>query len=1118
MDVGGWLKELGLADLAAAFEENGVDADLLPELTNEDLKDLGVARLRDRKRLLSAIAALSAGENGATQQPAPMLAIAGETERRHLSVMFVDLVGSTPLAERLDPEDMGEILRLFREACGSAVGAYGGFIANYIGDGILILFGYPTASEEDAARALHAGLAVVEAVTALGPRLSSIVAEGISVRVAIATGIVLVGALDARSALREVSVIGEPPNLAARLQEFAAPDTVVVSDETRRLVGGQFKFTDTGLREIRGFPQPVRVWRVEEQVAAANRFKARAGPQITALVGRQRELARVLDRWRKAKAAHGQVVLLSGEAGIGKSRICHALEQSLSGEDHHLVRIQCSPFHSSSALYPIVEHLRGAAGIRRDDTPEAKLDKLEALPGGTGSDGLATAQLFAQLLAIPTGSRYPPLELSAARQKALTLEALWGQIARLSAERPLAIVLEDAHWLDPTTQELLDLAVEQLDRLRILLVITHRGGLEFAWSGHTNVAAVTLNRLNVADTSELAAKVIGSYRLPDEVLSEILAKTDGIPLFIEELTKMLLDRFSQSGSAPDSKADNRNLINIPATIHDLLLARLDQIGPVKRLAQQAACFGRTFSHRQLATISDISADELKSALAQLTDSGLVNVAEGAANEYIFKHALIQDAAYESLLHSKRADIHKRIATAFEDELSEKEPEILAHHFGRAQLFEQEISYWRRAALKAMGSTAFVEAITYFRSALARLPKLPAAEALRQELELQVQVAVPLTLTRGWAAPAVGEAYERAHELCQRIGDSPLLFPALSGIFGYYMVSGNHRAAEEMAMRYLERAEQTNDPGIIMEFELHPGVVCFYTGRPAEALPHLERSVSLYDAELHREHTQIYGKCPATVSLAHLANSLAVLGRPEEAFACNLRSAECAVAVNHSFSQIWAMSNHAENHILYEDHKQCGVLAEKIIAAAEERGFVNWLSQGQVWLGWSVAQRGDRNSGLAKIREGMKIWDMTGAQLMRPFYFALLGECLFLANQQQDANDAINECFAIMEKTGEVWIRPQAEICAINIALERGDMSPNAARARLKGLSDTARDRGEWLWVLKAERQLLLNARAAGEVEDSAALQEVLGRFGQISPYPALREAAALTMKQTAAVQ
>ncbi|MFQ5974013.1 MAG: AAA family ATPase, partial [Alphaproteobacteria bacterium] len=673
-----WLERLGLGQYSVLFAENDIDFEVLSDLTEQDLEKLGVT-LGHRKKLLRAIAQLSeGGRTGRAAAPEPARTDPADAERRQLTVMFCDLVGSTELSTTLDPEDFREVVKAYQEACAEVVARFEGHVAKSLGDGMLVYFGYPQAHEDDAERAAHAGLGIVEAVGALEPR------PGLSLatRVGIATGPVVAGDLVGERVSEEDAVLGDVPNLAARLQELAEPNTAVLSDTTRRLAGGGFDYQDLGTRRLKGIAQPVQVWRAVSERAVESRFEARHG-LLTEFVGREHETGLLVDRWERAKGGEGQVVLLSGEAGIGKSRIAQMLHRRLEGEPHTRLRYQCSPHHTNSALHPVIRQLEFAARFAPDDTAERRLDKLEALLGHATEGSAEVMPLFAALLSIPTDDRYPVLDTTSQQQKEKTLTAVTDQLVGLSAEEPVLFVFEDAHWIDPTTEELMELIVERVRDLPVLVVMTYRPEFSPPWQADSHVTALTLNRLTGRQSTAMVAAVTSGRALPAEVLDRIVVKSDGVPLFVEELTKSVLeadfltegaDRYELTGSLPE--------LAIPATVQDALTARLDRLATVKETAQIGAAIGREFSHELMAAVSPLPENELQGALDRLFQSGLIFRRGSPPNPtYIFKHALVQDAAYHSLLKNKRQEIHRNIAEALEErfpQTTETQPELLAH--------------------------------------------------------------------------------------------------------------------------------------------------------------------------------------------------------------------------------------------------------------------------------------------------------------------------------------------------------------------------------------------------------------------------------------------------------
>ena len=649
-DLGRWLEELGLGKYTAAFAQNAVDANVLPDLTGDDLKDIGVTAVGDRRKLLRAIASLA--EDGDDPAPATRDAQTGSAdrvasaaaERRQLTIMFCDLVGSTELSHRLDPEDLREVMRRYQDAVARAVTTYAGHVAKYLGDGVLAYFGWPQAHEDQAERAVRAALDAVAAVSGL--QLGSGVE--LRARAGIATGQVVIGDLVGEAGRDADAVSGETPNLAARLQGIAEPGQIAVGETTRRLIGDAFELEDLGARELKGFPEPVPAWRVVGERAVGSRFEAAHSDRLTTFVGREHEIGLLLNRWEQAKQGEGQVVLLSGEAGIGKSRISQALRERAAKDPHTRLRYQCSPYHDSTALYPFISQLERAAAFASNDTPEAKLDKLEALLSQATDAVDAAAPLFASLLSVAAGDRYPRLEMTPQQQKERTLEALLDQLLGLAAQQPVCLIFEDAHWVDPTSLEVLGQVIGRVQGVRVLVVITYRPEFSPPWRGYSHITSLALNRLGREQCAAIVGYVTGNKALPDEVLSQILAKTDGFPLFVEELTKTVLE----SGLLKDvgdsyELAGPLSSLAIPSTLQDSLMARLDRLAPVKDVAQLGAAIGREFSYSLLAAVSPLSDADLHNALDQLVESGLVQ-RRGAGIEatYIFKHALVRDVAYE----------------------------------------------------------------------------------------------------------------------------------------------------------------------------------------------------------------------------------------------------------------------------------------------------------------------------------------------------------------------------------------------------------------------------------------------------------------------------------------
>ncbi len=765
ISIAGWLSSLGLAEHLKRFSENAVDVDVLVDLTDDDLKELGVP-LGHRRKMMKAIAELSHGPYGAVAQPENAIARRDSAEQRQLTVLFCDLVGSTSLSTHLDPEDFREVIREYQATCARVVSGYDGSVSQFSGDGVLAHFGFPQAHEDDAERATRAGLELVAAV----PRLVTPARQTLKARVGIATGVVVVGDLLNPHASCLNAAVGDTPNLAARLQHLAEPGAVVISAATRRLTAGHFHYRDLGPIAIEGLEKPVRAWMVLGSSGVESRFEAEHGPALTPPLGREEELDLMMRRWRQAADGEGRVVLLTGEPGIGKSHVALALQERVP-KPRAALRFYCSPHYTNSALFPFIVHLERAAGFQRNDSPGEKLAKLEALLARSDEGG--SFALLAHLLSLPLDDLHRLPEMSPQRRKELTLSALLAYLEGLAARQPVVMIFEDAHWTDPTSLDLLTLIVQQTPRLQILLVITARPEFTPPWPSHAYVTTVQLTRLDRRHGTALVERVTAGKRLPEEVMDQILARTDGVPLFVEELTKMVLESGLVQERDGRFVLDNRlPALAIPTTLHGSLTARLDHLkATAKEAAQIGAALGREFSYDLVNAVAELPRDQLDDALAELVRSGLIFCrGEAPHSAYAFKHALVKDAAYAGLLKSRRAQLHASIATAVErqfPEMVESEPETIAHHLTEAGLVEKAVGYWLHAGNKASGRSANLEAAAHFRRGVAAVGRLPAGPKRdRAELDLQLALAPCLIATQGPASGPALATFIRARELCE----------------------------------------------------------------------------------------------------------------------------------------------------------------------------------------------------------------------------------------------------------------------------------------------------------------------------------------------------------------
>jgi class 3 adenylate cyclase/predicted ATPase len=1078
MDVVAWLRGLGLEQYASAFRDNDVDGEVLPELTSDDLISIGVTSVGHRRKLLAAIASLSAAPPATTEMATPRDAPASaDAERRQLTVMFCDLAGSTELSARLDPEDLREVISAYHRAVAQIVAGFDGFVAKYMGDGVLVYFGYPRAHEDDAERAVRAGLGVVDAVGRLDVKSVKLQA-----RVGIATGLVVVGDLIGEGSAQEQSVVGETPNLAARLQALAEPAAVVIAAGTRRLVGDLFEYHDLGAVEVKGIAAPVPTWQVLRPSVVASRFEALRGSALTRLVGRDEEVDLLLRRWARAKAGDGQVVLVSGEPGIGKSRITTALAERLSTEPHFRMRYFCSPYHQDSALYPFVDQLSRAAGFARDDPPAARLEKLESLLALAAPRDEDVAFL-ADLLSLPASERHPLPNLSLQRKKERTLEALIRQLEGLARRQPVMMVFEDAHWIDPTSRELLDLTVERVRSLPVLLIVTFRPEFQMPWTGQPQVSMLTLNRLDRRDRISLVSLIAADKALPDEVVAQIVDRADGVPLFVEELTKSILesgllredeDRYVLDGALPP--------LAIPTTLHASLLARLDRLASVRLVAQIGAAIGREFSYALLRAVSRLGEEELQAALGRLVASELV-FQRGTPPDavYAFKHALVQDAAHGSLLRSPRQQLHTQIAEALETlspELIENQPELFAQHYAEAGLVEKSVAYWGKAGHRSAARSAMVEAAAQLQRGLEQLALLPdTPERQRQELEILNSLGAVLLLVKGFAAPETGHANTRARELWEQLGSPSEFLQVPYGQSAYHTFRGEFDRAQRWSQDLLLLSRERNDSAGLVLGHYASGRILLYTGKFVSSRSHLEEVLALYNPMSHRTLVQQAGIHPHLTARAFLGTVLFCLGYPDQALAQSNAAISEARRLAHPPSLAASLSIGARLLSLVGDTGVHGEWVDQLVAVTKEQGFAQWRSNGAIYLGWVTVKNGDVTGGMSLLRSGSSALRATGAEVGTPHNIALLAEACEIAGQIDEALTLIDDALQSAERTGEHLFTAELYRHKGRMLLRQGH-SEAAEELYRKALS-IAEKQGAKLWELRAAASLARLRRDQG---------------------------------------
>jgi class 3 adenylate cyclase/predicted ATPase len=1105
MDIAAWLHRLGLEQYEQAFRDNDIDAEVLPDLTADDLIGLGVTSIGHRRKLLAAITALGAEVPAvvtAASRDAPARA---DAERRQLTVMFCDLVGSTGLATRLDPEDLREIIGAYHRAVAETVPGFDGFVAKYMGDGVLIYFGYPRAHEDDAERAVRAGLGLIDAVGRL-----DVGSVKLQARVGIATGLVVVGDLIGEGSAQEQSVVGETPNLAARLQALAGPEAVVIAASTRRLVGDFFEYRDLGAVEVKGIAAPVPAWQVLRPSVVTSRFEALRGSALTRLVGRDEEIDLLLRRWARAKAGDGQVVLVSGEPGIGKSRITAALAERLHAEAHLRLRYFCSPYHQDSALFPFIDQLGRASGFARDDPPAAMLEKLEALLAQAAPPDEDVAFL-ADLMSLPGWERHPLPNLSPQRKKERTLEALIRQLEGLARRQPVVIVFEDAHWIDPTSRELLDLTVERVRTLPVLLIVTFRPEFQPPWTGQPQVSMVVLNRLDRHDRTALVAQIAGGKALPDEVVAQIVDRADGVPLFVEELTKSVLEsgvlreevgRYVLDGAMPP--------FTIPTSLHDSLMSRLDRLGSVRLVAQIGAAIGREFPYALLCAVSRLPEDELQAPLARLVASELVFQRGIPPNAvYSFKHTLVQDAAHGSLLRNSRQQLHAQIAEALEThspELMDTQPALLARHYAEAGLVEKSVAYWGKAGQRSAARSAMAEAVAQLHKGLDQLALLPdTPERQGRELEFWSALGAVLQAVKGQAAPETGHAYARARELWEQLGSPSEFLHIPYGQSLHHVFRGELDLAQRLDEDLLRLSRQRNDSTGLVLGHISSGRTLILLGRFASSRSHFEEALALYDPILCRSLARHAGPHPQVSALGYLGIDLLCLGYPHQALVQSRAAIAKARGLAHPPSLAASLALGTLLLLLSRDNVALDKRAGQLVAVATEQGFPRWHAQGTICRGWVKVKNGDVVEGISLLRSGSNAYRATGSLSWMPQYFALLARACEIAGQIEEGLTLLDDALEIAERTGERSLEAELNRHKGQLLLRQGHTE--AAEVLYRKALGIAAEQGAKLWELRAAMSLARLRRDQGRgAEARDLLAPVYAWFTEGFDTPDLKDA------------
>jgi DNA-binding winged helix-turn-helix (wHTH) protein/predicted ATPase len=1032
-----------------------------------------------------------------------------EAERRQITALSCELVGVAAGTDGTDLEDLGEAIGDFQRCVSETAGRHAGSIYRYLGNNALVLFGYPEAHENDAEQAVRAGLELCAVVKALRADADA----PMQCRVGIATGMIIIGDPVGVGALHVQGLVSEVPSVASRLLAAASPHTVAIDPASRRLIGNLFDCRALGAIETAAGIEPTHGWQVLAESVVESRFEALRGSALTPLVGRDEEIDLLLRRWERAKTGDGQVVLISGEPGIGKSRIVAALRERIEAEPYLRLRYFCSPHHQDSALSPSVDQLGRAAGFARDDPPATKLEKLEALLARTEPPDEDVA-LFADLMSLPSSERHPLPSLSPQRKKERTLEALVRQLEGLARRQPVMVVFEDAHWIDPTSRELLDLIVQRISRLPVLLIVTFRPEFQPPWIGQPGVTVLALNRLHRRERAALVAEMCGGKALPDEVLAQIVDRTDGVPLFLEELTRSVLE----SGLLREEK--ERYVLDkilpqlaIPTSLNASLLARLDRLASARQVAQVGAAIGREFSYGVLHAVSHLPEDELRGALADLVGAELV-FQRGAPPDavYSFKHALVQDAAYGTLLRHARQRLHAQVANALEaqfPELMDSQPELFAQHYTEAGLVEKAVACWSKAGHRSAARSAMEEAAAQFQKGLAQLALLPDdRKRQRQELEFRSGLGAVLMSARGVAAPESGQAYARARELWEQLGAPPGFLHIPYGQSRIHMYRGELDLARRSDEDLLRLSRQRNDSAGLVLGHFSSGRNLMFAGRLASSRSHLEEVLALFDPVSHRALVHQAGFHPQVVSQGLLGIVLFCLGYPDQALAWS----NAAIAEARRLAQPPSLANSlALGTVLLSvvgDNAILGELAGQLVTVTTEQGFPFWGAMGTICLGWVRVKNGDVSEGISLVRSGSAAYRATGAETWMPHFVALLSGACEIAGQVDEAATLLDDALQIVERTGECWLAAELFRRKGRLLLRQGHSE--AAEELYYKARSIAEEQEAKLWELRAAVSLARLRRDQGRrAEARVLLAPVYGWFTEGFDTPDLKEARAL---------
>jgi class 3 adenylate cyclase/predicted ATPase len=1052
----------------------------------------------------------------AQDEAAPVAPPRPEAERRQLTVIFCDVVDSTRLSSQLDPEEYRDVVRMYHTACTEVIRRYDGHIAQLLGDGLLIYFGYPHAHEDDALRAVHTGLGILEAVEALNTHLEPAKGITLAVRLGIHTGLVVVGEMGGEG-YREQLALGEVPNLAARLQGLAASNTLVISEASYRLVQGYFDCEALGAQTLRGVAEPVAVYQVFGESGATSRLDVAQPRGLTPLVGRESEVALLLERWEQAKSGQGQVVLLSGDAGIGKSRLVQMLKEHVAHALHTRWECRSVPYYQNTALFPLVDLFQRLLRFEARETSDAKLEKLEHTLSQYRLPLEESVPLFAPFLALPVpDNRYPSFNLSPQRQRQKTLETMVAILLELAERQPVLFILEDLHWTDPTTLEWLNLLIDQTPTAALLVLLTCRPQFQPAWHHRSYITTMTLNHLSHAQVEQLVNRLTDGKTLPQEVLQQIIARTDGVPLFVEELTKAILE--SGHLKAVDGHYELTgalSMLAIPATLQNSLMARLDRLVTAKAVAQYAAVIGRQFPYELLQAVSQLDATTLQRELGRLVEAEII-YQRGLPPQatYTFKHVLIQDAAYASLLKSTRQHYHQRIAQVLEaqfPETAETQPELLAHHYTEAGLTEQAVTYWQRAGQQARQRSANPEAVQHLTKGLELLAMLPETPArAQQELDLKLALAAALIATKGSTALEVEQTYARAHALCQQIGETPQLFPTLRGLCQFYRNRGVLSTAQDLAEQLYRLAQREAAPAPLLEAHDALGSSLWLLGDFATARTHAEQGIALTDPTAQRALVLHQGDAPSVRCLCVAALTLWYLGYPTQAVRRSQEALALAQELKHPYSLGIARHAVAWLHYLRREVPAVQAQADALLTLATTQEFPLLVGYGTGWRGWALAMQGAVEAGITQIYQGLTTTLAIGQILTRPLWLILLAEAAGHVGQVEEGLRLLAKALTAFEASGQGDMRAEAQPLQGELLLRQPAPDAAQAEACFQQALGIARRQQAQAWELRAVMSLARLWQRQGKRQEAYdLLAPIYGWFTEGFDTADLQEAKAL---------